>query len=96
MIFRAGRMDANYKNVSWYSSTFRKLALAKQSGSRDEGARSPPVNFVVALVAMASKGALSLGKEAQLIPFLANLDDLRQAVQSAQEKPPLLSAPESF
>ena len=69
------------KTVSCIRQSFRKLnftALAKQSGFRERKSRKiSPLNFVVALVAMASKGALSLGKEARLIGFLANLEHLQ-------------------
>ena len=59
------------KTVSCIRQSFRKLnftALAKQSGFRERKSRKiSPLNFVLALLAMASKGALSLGKEARLI-----------------------------
>ena len=78
-------MDA----VSCSRQSFRKLlqALAKESGFRERKSRKiSPLNFVVALVAMASKGALSLGKEARLIGFLANLEISRQAVHKCARK----------
>ena len=78
------------KTVSCIRQSFRKLnftALAKQSGFRERKSRKiSPLNFVVALVAMASKGALSLGKEARLIGFLANLEISRQAVHKCARK----------
>ena len=78
------------KTVSCIRQSFRKLnctALAKQSGFRERKSRKiSPLNFVLALVAMASKGALSLGKEARLIGFLANLEISRQAVHKCARK----------
>ena len=78
------------KTVSCIRQSFRKLnftALAKQSGFRERKSRKiSPLNFVLALVAMASKGALSLGKEARLIGFLANRSISRQAVQKCAKK----------
>ena len=71
------------KTVSCIRQSFRKLnftALAKQSR------KISPLNFVLALLAMASKGALSLGKEARLIGFLANRSISRQAVQKCAKK----------
>ena len=73
------------KTVSCIRQSFRKLnftALAKQSGFRERSRKISPLNFVLALLAMASKGALSLGKEARLIGFLANRE---QAVQCAKK-----------
>ena len=78
------------KTVSCIRQSFRKLnftALAKQSGFRQRKSRKiSPLNFVLALVAMASKGALSLGKEARLIGFLANLEISRQTVHKCARK----------
>ena len=78
------------KTVSCIRQSFHKLnftALAKQSGFRERKSRKiSPLNFVVALLAMASKGALSLGKEARLIGFLANRSISRQAVQKCAKK----------
>ena len=65
--------------------TFAKIntnALAKQSGLRQRTSRKiTPLDLLLALLAMASKGGLSLGKEAQLIGFLANLSISKQAVR---------------
>ena len=78
------------KTVSCIRQSFRKLnltALAKQSGFRERKSRKiSPLNFVLALVAMASKGGLSLEKEATLIGFLANRSISRQAVQKCAKK----------
>ena len=78
------------KKADCIRQTFRKLnltALAKQSGFRERKSRKiSPLNFVLALLAMASKGALSLGKEAELIGFLANRTISRQAVQKCAKK----------
>ncbi len=89
-IYRIYPSDTKYKKADCIRQTFRKLnltALAKQSGFRERKSRKiSPLNFVLALLAMASKGALSLGKEAELIGFLANRTISRQAVQKCAKK----------
>ena len=78
------------KTVSCIRQSFRKLnftALAKQSGFRERKSRKiSPLNFVLALLAMASKGALSLGKEARLIGFLANREHFQTSGPEVRQK----------